>query len=284
MGLFNIGGSKSKTVETSESDAYGYQGSSSDSLSQALSRSVSGGQSSSTSNIAFQDLFAQLYGNASGAAANMARAAPGFADDARALFTGGSQFLEGLAGGGPERAYLESRVSGGNPLLDDQIGALGEDVNEFLTESVLPGVTSQGVHAGSLGGSRNQLARSNAGRDALRTFTRGATELRSSDMASRDAAAQALQSGRVASAGTAFAGLPALYGVAEGGFNAGIAPYESLSSILGGPTVLTDAQSTDFSEASSEEIAAAMSRAFGEDFSRSRGSSTSKSKSFSLGF
>lgn len=284
MGLFNIGGSKSKTVETSQSDAYGYEGSSSDSLSQALSRSVSGGESSSSQSIAFQDLFAQLYGNASGATANMARAAPGFADDARALFTGGSKFLEGLADGGPERAYLESRVSGGNPLLEDQIGALGEDVGEFLNESVLPGITSQGVQAGSIGGSRNQLARSNAGRDALRTFTRGATDLRSADMSARDQAAGALQTARIGSAGTAFAGLPSLYGVAEGGFSAGIAPYESLAGILGGPTTLTEGRSTDFSEATSEEIAQALSRAFGEDFSSSRASSTSKSKSFSLGF
>jgi hypothetical protein len=283
MGLFNIGGSKQSSSSVSTEDSYGYQGSQSSSLAQALSRSRAGGQSTSGQSIAFSDLFAQLYGNASGAAATMATAAPGFAEDARALFTGGSQFLQGLAGG-PETEYLESRVSGGNPLLDEQIGALGDDVSEFLNEDVLPGITSQGVAAGTLGGARNQLARSTAGRDALRTFTRGASDLRSQDMLQRDQAAQALQSGRIASAGTAFSGLPALFGVAEGGFNAGLAPYESLAGILGGPTTLTSSQATDFSEATSEEIAQELSRAFGEDFSRSRSSSSSKGKSFSLGF
>jgi len=260
---FSFGGGSSK------SSMFGYDTSQSSNVSDSLSRGVS----SSTQDIAFRDLFANLYGGASNVAGRLATQAGGLSDTAAMLFSGGTQFLSQLQGG-PESDYLESRVSGENPLLSEQISQLGGDIGQFFQEQVLPGITGTAVAAGQLGGGRQGVAQGIASREALKQFQSGATQLRAGDIAARDAAAQALQANRIAAAGTGISALPTLYGISEAGFGAELAPYERLAGILGGPTTLT--------QASSEDIAQALSRAYSSSYGEQK--STSKSKSFSIGF
>lgn len=303
MGLFNFGGSKQSSESFSEERSnasafnlglgYGYSGSLSDSQSRGASRSLSQGQSTSRQAIAFEDVFAQLYGGASNVAGRLASEAGGLTDQANLLFSGGLGFLDTLAGGA-DTEYLASRLTGDNAVLDEQIGALGEDIGRFFREEVNPAITSAGVATGTLGGGRQGVAQGRAAEAAAREFQRGATALRSADVAARDAAAAQLQQGRIAGAGAGLSAIPSLFGVAQGGFGAELAPYQALAGIVGGPTVLTQAQATDFAQSSAEEIAAAISRAFGENFSLDFGTSESssyatsrtksKGKSFDLGF
>jgi len=282
-GLFSFGGSKasSKSESSSLDTSYGYQGDTSQSLSTGTSQSVSGG--TSTQDLAFRDIFGQLYGNASNAAGRMAAAAPGLSSQAQMLFSGGANFLEGLQGPTPESTYLEGRL-GANPLLEQNISGLGEDIGRFFSEQINPAIRGDAVAAGALGGSRQGVAQGLAADAAARQFATGAAQLRTADQAQRDAAAAQLGQNRVASATAGLAGLSPTLQAAQAGFGAELAPYQALAGILGGPTTLT--QSQQFAQASSEDVARAISQAFGEDFSygTSKATSSSKSKSLQVGF
>lgn len=273
MGLFSFGGGSS----SSQSSGFSRSQDQSTSASMSGGRSVSGGGSSSAQAIAFEDIFAKLFGDASGAAASLDPSI--LTTTANQLFSGGSRFLDDL-GGGAERDYLEGRISGESPVLDEQIAALGDDLGQFFREEINPAITSEAVAGGALGGGRQGVAQGAASAAVGREFQRGATALRSQDIAARDAAAAALGQQRTTAAGTGLAALPGLQGIAEAGFSADLAPYAALASILGGPTVLTQAESSQF--ATAEDFARAFSESFG--FSQSQTQSTSKAKDFSLGF
>jgi hypothetical protein len=277
--MFNFGGSKSKTESSSLGLGYGYSGSSSASDSFSRSRSVSGGASRSGESVAFADMFAKLYGGAGDAAG---RASP-VNEQAGMLFSGGTGFLDEL-GGGPEQDYLESRVTGANPLLEEQVSMLGEDLGSFFREELNPAIESRAIQGGTFGGGRQGVAQGRAAGDVAKEFSRGATELRSGDLTRRDAAARDLMAGRTSAAGTALQSLPGLFGIAQGGALSELAPYQMLAEIMGGPTVLGESESSQFGESSSDAIARAMSEAFGEDFSYQSSKSKGTSKSLSLGF
>jgi hypothetical protein len=278
---FGIGGSSSKT--SSESTSYGYSGSASLNMSDSssLGTSSSGAQSSSTQNIAFADLFKQLYGGAASVAGGLSGAPIGSA--AEMLFSGGTDFLQSLQGG-PAAGYLEQRISGQSPVLQEQIGALGDDLTKLFTDKLNPEITSRAVAGGTLGGGRQGVAQGVAMGEVAREFARGSTALRASDIAARDQAATNLMAQRTAAAGTGLNSLQSLLDIQQAGSLSALAPYQALSGILGGPTVLTQAQSTSESESmnTSEAIARAISASFGEDFSKS--TSKSKSKSGSISF
>jgi hypothetical protein len=266
MGGGSIGGSKQTSSSQSTSDAYGYSGS----QSQQLSRGSS--QSATTQGIAFEDLFAKLYGGASTAAEGAIANAGELGGAARQLFTGGTGFLEQL-GGGADTQYLESRL-GENPQLQEQIGQLGTDIGDFFRTQVNPTITGNAVAAGALGGGRQGVAQGAAANAAAKQFASGASQLRAADLASRDAAAATLGTSRISAATGALSQLPGLFGIAQGGANAPLSPYAALASILGGPTVLSQSQAT------SEDIAQALSSAFSEDFSKSQATSKGKGVSF----
>ena len=274
MSLASLGlrSDRSHQSSQSQSSSYGYAGSQDRSSSISGSRSVGGSQA--TQNIAFEELFRQMFSGATGAASRAAELSPELEGQAARLFSGGVNFLDELGGGAGEQ-YLESRL-GGNPQLDQQIDALGGDIGRFLSEEVNPAIRSRGVAAGAYGGGRQQVAQGKAAGAALEEFQRGAIDLRARDLASRDAAASELMTGRTAAAGTGLAALPDLFGLAQGGAQAGMAPYLALAQILGGPTVLQ--QSSSFDESTSSAIAEAMARSFGEDFSSSSSSMSGKSK------
>ncbi|MEX2125465.1 MAG: hypothetical protein WD795_16345 [Woeseia sp.] len=273
MGLFSFGGSKSS------SQSSGFSRAQDQSISDSISggSSVSGGQSTSGQNIAFEDIFAKLFGGASDAAGRLDPSM--LTQQANTLFSGGMNFFDSL-GGGADSEYLAGRVSGESPVLQEQIDALGGDIGRFFSEQINPAITSEAIAGGALGGGRQGVAQGAAAAAAGREFQTGATKLRSDDIAARDTAAGTLGNQRIASAGTAFSGIPALGGAAEQAFSAELAPYAALSQILGGPTTLTNAQSSQF--ATAEDFARAFSESFGSSYSTQQ--STGKSKAFSLGF
>lgn len=273
MGLFSFGGS------TSESQSSGF----SDSRSEAVSGSVSGGfsrsggASRSAQRIAFEDVFARLFGGASEAASRLDPSA--LTEQANLLFSGGVDFLDSLSGGAGTE-FLESRVAGESPVLDEQIEALGGDIGEFFREEINPAITSEAIGAGALGGGRQGVAQGRAAEAAAEQFQRGALGLRAADIQARDAAARALGQQRIAGAGTGLSALPGLTGVAQAGFGAELAPFSALSQILGGPTTLTQAESSQF--ATAEDFARAFSESFSESHAEQQ--SSSSSKSLKLGF
>jgi len=258
---FGFGGSTSTSQSQSES------------FEQSQSRSGSGGASQSTSeqSIAFEDVFARLFGSAEGAAAGLDPSM--LTEAANQLFSSGSGFMANI-GGDRGTAYLENRLSSDNPVLQEQIDLLGEDLGRFFEEELNPAITSQAVGGGQLGGGRQGVAQGRAISEVSDRFTRGATALRAGDISARDAAAGTLAGNAISGAQVGLGGIPALAGAADLGFSAALAPSERLAAILGGPTVLGSSQS------SAADWAAAWSNSFG----RSSASSTSEGRSFSLGF
>lgn len=257
--MFNFGGSKSSQSSSSSSSSYGYSTSFADSLSQA----------SSKDRIAFEDVFAKLYGGAAGAAGKAAELAPMFQGQAAELYSGGMKFLDTLNEESPITARLNEMGT-----ADEQIGALGEDLGRFLREDINPELASRGVATGQLGGGRQGVAQGKAVSSIAREFQRGATGIRTADVARRDSLTGMLAEDRLGRAQTGLSALPSLYGIAEGGLTAALQPYAALSSVLGGPTVLGE----------SSDYATSISRALSEDQSQSQSQSKGKSKSFEFGF
>lgn len=259
--MFNFGGSTSSSSSQSQS------------REEAWSSSVSGGASSSESSqaIAFEDVFARLFGGAEGAAMGLDPSM--LTQAANTLFGAGTDFM-GRIGGDAGSQYLESRLSGDNAVLQEQIDALGADLGQFFNEQILPGITSESVSGGTLGGGRQGVAQGMGAEMVGKQFQQGATALRAGDIAARDAAAGTLAGNTIQGAMTAFQGMPALAGMADLSMSAGMAPYERLAAILGGPTVLGSSSSSSF------DFARALSESWGE----SSASSKSSSKSLSMGF
>lgn len=258
---------------------FGFGGSSSSSRSQSSSfdqsssSSVSGGASVSGSeqNIAFEDIFARMFGSAEGAASALDPSL--LTDAANTLFQSGSGFMDSI-GADAGSDFLKERLSADNPVLQEQIDLLGEDLSNFFAEELNPQITSQAIAGGQLGGGRQGVAQGRAISEVADQFTRGATALRAGDIAARDAAAGTIAGNTIEGARAGVESIPALAGVADMGFSAGLAPFERLSAILGDPTVL----GTSFSSA------ADFARAWSESFGQSQATSTSKSKSASIGF
>jgi hypothetical protein len=265
-GAFGLGKSKSQqtseSTATTESSAYGYSGS----VSGDQSQSVSG--SSTTQNIAFEDLYKQLFAGSTDAAARGVANGDELGSAARDLFTGGTSFLDSI-GNDAGTDYLRNRLSSDNPELQHQVDLLREDTGRLFSENLNPAITSQAVAGGNLGGGRQGVAQGIAAEAAARSFEQGATQLRANDLGLRDAAAMSVASNSLQAAGTGLGALPSLMDVLEKSAAPELGIYSQLSSILGGPTVLSQSQSQ------SQSVADAFSRSFGEQTSNSRGVSTS---------
>lgn len=261
MSLFNFGGSSSQSSAFSSSqDA-------------SVSNSVSGGSSlaGSQQQIAFEDIFANLFGGASSAAAGLDPSM--LTSAANTLFSSGIGFMEGL-GADEGSGYMVDRLSGGNDVLQEQIDLLGQDLGRFFENEINPAITSDAIGAGQLGGSRQGVAQGLAS-DALgRQFAQGATALRAGDIAARDQVAGQLAQNTIGGASVGLGALGALGGLADMGFGANLAPYERLAAILGGPTTLGSSFST------SQDFANAFSQSFGSSVARS----SSRGRSFNVGF
>ncbi len=301
MGLFSFGGSRSRSRGSSRGQSTSSSSGESSSRSGSLGGSVSGGFSrsggrsgsvgTSRQSVAFEDVFARLFGGAEGAAGNLDSSI--LTDAANQLFAGGTGFLESL-GGDTGTAFLESRLAGQGEILDEQIGLLQEDVGRLFNEELLPGIESEAVAGGTLGGGRQGVAQGAAIREAASAFTRGASQLRSDDLKMRDAAAGTLAANNIASAQTGIAGLPQLLALAQAEMMGDMEPMRALAGILGPMQILTQGDSSSFGEqfATAEDFARAFSESFGRSDSSQRSQSqatsssqqSSSSGSFSLGF
>lgn len=274
---FGIGGSTSK--QSSQSSSSSFDNLDQQGLNIGGSQSSSIGQSSSSSSIAFEDVFAKLFGGASGAAAGINTSA--ITDAANLLFGGGTNFLDQLAGGGAGAKFLEDRLAGSDQLVADQIGLLEEDIGRFLSETVNPAITGSGVQAGTLGGGRGEVQRGIASRGAAEAFAKGATDIRLGERARTDAIAQALASDETGRAGVGLNSLGDLLNLVTGGSLAGLEPFAALSQILGPATVLTDSQSSQSSQGTSFDFG--FDQTTGRAGSQSSSSSSGSSKSFDFG-
>jgi len=286
MGLFSFGGSRSESRSSgrsfSQSDSFGqsssFQGSESGSVSGGVSRAGSEDRSQgiSSQDIAFEDVFSRLFGGAEAASAALD---PSLLTDAsNQLFSGGMGVLDRL-GGDVGSEFLQGRLTDENPLLQDQIDLLGEDLGDFFSEELNPAITSEAVGAGQLGGGRQGVAQGRAAELVGEQFTRGATALRAGDLARRDAIAGGLADRSLAGAQTELNASPMLLQLAQAGFGAEFMPTQMLASILGDPTVLTqsrqEARGTSFSDAMD------FARAFSESFGASQATDESRSRSAS---
>ena len=269
-------GSPSKEQQTSSQLQLGGQASvqGSSSLSDSIARALSSGQSTSQQNIAFENLFQQLYGGASSAAAAIDTS--GLSDTAKQLFSGGLNFLQQLQGNAGTDA-LTARI-GDTSTRDTQLSALQQGLGQLFNEQLLPGITSQGVATGTLGGSRQAIEKAQAAKAVAGQYAQGAAQLIGMDQAQRDQAAAQLAGLTGQNAATGLSALPSLFGLAQGSATVGLTPYTALAQILGGPTVLTQQQATDQSTSSSiaKSIADSFGQSYGFDFgtSKSQGTST----------
>lgn len=282
MGGLSFSKSKTSSEQNQQSDSFGYG------VNQSLSQSMSGGTSSgrstgisgSSSDVFASDLFRQLYSGALGAAGAID---PAMATErVNQLFTGGTNILQQLEGGGAGEQYLERRLSGDNSeVLDAQIGALGKDLGRFYSEELNPVITGSAVAGGALGGGRQGVAQGVASRGVLEEFAKQAANLRATDITNRDSAAVQLLGARNTSAQTALAGLPGLADL--GGGTEALNPYLALSQIFGGPTALTQSFGQEESVQQSEEYATALAQELGISYDEAHSLMTAKSKGKSVG-
>lgn len=267
--FFGGGGSNQSSQSTSSQE--------STQASVSGSQSVGMSQQASNQSIAFQDLFASLFGKASGATDIAAQQVPGLQDAASQLFSGGINFL-GQLGGNAGTDYLNNRVTGPDQAAQAQIGALGQSLGDFFNEKLLPGITGSSVATGTLGGSRQAVAQSLAAKQVAGQFTSGAAQIFGQSQAQRDAAATALGAQTTQNAATGISSLGSLFGLAQGGANAGLSPYMALAQILGGPTVLTQ------SEGQSSDVASSLASSLGVSSGTSQSTSQGKVTSPGLGY
>ncbi len=255
---FGFGGSSSRSSSSSRSNSF-------DNLDQfSLGGSESGGR------VAFEELFASLFGGASGAAGAVDTG--GLSRNASLLFGSGTSFLSGLQDGGPGSEFLEGELANSGKLVDEQIGNLSGDLTEFLNESILPSITSSGVEAGNLGGSRGGVAKGIAAEGLLEEFAKGSTAIRLGERNRLTGIARDLDNSQINRANSGLAALPGLFGLAESGAMAGLSPFAALSQIFGGPQIINESSSFDVGSTT------------GRAGSSSTSNSSSRSSSFNFGF
>lgn len=279
----SVGGGKSnsQSQQTSSQDAYGYNTTESVDKSRSQSQSGSMGASESTQDIAFKDFFAKLYQGSAGAADKALTAgAPQLMQIASQLFTGGTEFMQGLKDNSGVQ-YMQDRLQN-DSVVGQQIGQLKTDIGDFFQDEINPAITSRAAVSGNLGGGRQGVAQGLAAQAAAKQFTSGAVALRANDQQQRDSIAGQIAQNSLQAANTGLGALPSLLDIAERGANAELGIYSNFASILGGPQTLTQSHAADFSQAISQSAADAYSKSFGENTSHGEAQGTSKSSSFNF--
>ncbi len=212
--------------------------------------SSSSSQSSSSQSVFQSDIFAQLFGNASNIAGTIDTA--GLTEAANNLFSGGAGFLSDLqgisSGEDPAGQFLQSLISGEGGFVDENIAALGEDLGQFFDEELLPGITSEAVGGGQLGGGRQGVAEGKAIESVGREFRRGSIDIRNADLNRRTGAATALSQNQISAAGVGLGAAGEQFDLAQAATLAPFSPFLTLAQILGGPTTLSESQSSSKSK------------------------------------
>ena len=211
-----------------------------------ISGSSRSSQSSSSQSVFEADIFSRLFGDASNIAGGINTGA--LTDAANNLFTSGSGFLSSLeelsAGEDVSGQFLQSLISGEGGFVDENIAALGEDLGQFFGEELLPGITSEAVGGGQLGGGRQGVAQGKAIEAVGREFRRGSLDIRNADLDRRTGAATALSETRLSASEAGLTGAQQQFDLANAGTLAPFSPFLTLSQILGGPTTLSESQSS----------------------------------------
>jgi hypothetical protein len=270
--------SKQQSTSSSQSDSSQLGFNTASSFGTGGSTSTSSSVGGSSQQIAFGDLFQQLYGGAASAAAGVDTG--GISTAANQLFTGGLGFLDTLSGGNAGTAELAARASD-NTARDAQLGVLQQQLGDLFNTQLLPGIKSGGVATGTLGGSRDAVQIGQAAKSVASQFSTGAASIISADQAQKDAAAGKLADVTNTGAATGLSALQSLFGLASSASTAGLQPYQILSSILGGPTTLTN--SSQVSNAVANSFNTQGSQSYGFDVGNSSSSSTAQSTGSSFG-
>jgi hypothetical protein len=183
-----------------------------------------GGESSSQSYIAPQQL-PYLTG--------LWRGAQGFQPQASSLAGMFQPQANQLAGNVTNASNVLNQLTG-QGVTDQQIGVLSQNLQQQLSEQILPAL-AQGANAtGQLGGSRQAVAQGLATRGTQQALSEGITGILSNDLFRR--ANTAVQSANVGTAGQQAFSQAA---------NLGFSPYAALGSIIGPPVVLDQTQQSN---------------------------------------
>lgn len=212
----------------------------------AISGSRQDAQSTSEQEVFLQDFFRRLFSGATDVAGGIDT--QGLTDAANALFSSGSGFLSDLqgisAGTDVSGEFLRGTISGEGGLVEENISALGEDLSQFFNEELLPGVQSEAVAGGQLGGGRQGVAEGKAIEAVGREFRRGSLDIRNADLRRRQDAATQLAAQRLSASEAGLTGAQQQFELANAATLAPFSPFLTLAQILGDPTVLTQQQST----------------------------------------
>jgi len=238
--------------------------SSAQNTSDATSESLQQSSSQSGQEVFGANMFQQLYGNAASAAGRAVAGAGELGNTARQLFTGGSQFLQGL-GQDAGTSYLTDRLQN-NDVQNAQLDTLREQTGRLFSENINPAITSRNVSGGTLGGSRQGVAQALGAGTAADAFTQGATQILTGNQQQKDAAAAQVMQGSLGAASTGLGALPGLLNLQTQGNNSELGIYGILSQIMGGPTTLSSSVSSSLAKA----------------FSQASSQGTSKSSSFGV--
>jgi hypothetical protein len=209
------------------------------------SRAQSRSSSRSTQEIFGANFFQRLFGDATNVAGGIDTA--GLSEAAERLFDSGTGFLgdlQNLSGETESGDFLSGLISGGSGLVDENISALGEDLGQFFTEELLPGITNEAVSGLALGGGRQGVAQGKAVESISREFRRGSLDIRNADLQRRTDAATAVSTNKVSAAGAGLLGAQQQFDLANAGLLAPFSPFLTLSQILGEPTTLTETRSS----------------------------------------
>ena len=201
-------------------------------------------QASSSQSVFQADIFAQLFSGASNVAGGIDTQA--LTDAANQLFTSGQGFLGDLqgisAGTDISGEFLASRISGEGGFVDENIAALGEDLGQFFNEQLWPGIPSEAVAGGQLGGGRQGVAQGKAIESVGREFRRGSLEIRNADLRERTEAARALSAQKLSASQAGLTGVQQQFDLANAATLTPFSPFLTLAQILGSPTTLTEQQ------------------------------------------
>jgi hypothetical protein len=212
--------------------------------------SKSSSQSTSSQSIFEADIFKKLFGGAANVAGGIDTT--GLTEQANELFGSGSAFLGDLqeisAGEDVSGQFLTDLISGGSGLVDENISALSDDLSQFFNEELLPGITSEAVGGGQLGGGRQGVAQGKAVESIGREFRRGSLDIRNADLRQRQDAARELSAQRLSASQAGLTGAQQQFDLANAATNTPFSPFLTLAQILGAPTSLTESQSSSKSK------------------------------------
>lgn len=189
--------------------SFGSSRSSQSASSQSSSQTSSSSSSRSSQDVFLADLYSQLFGGASDAAAGIDTS--GLTDAANMLFNTGGDFLgllEGAGGGSspdfagaPVSARGVDNISVPGSTVEAEIAQLEGDLGRFFSEQINPAITDTAIQGRALGGGRQGVAQGLAAEGVAGEFARGATDIRSRDIDRRLAVAERNQATSLAGAG-----------------------------------------------------------------------------------